>query len=146
MNIEILEVMDNNYVNVKYIHGSFIGKWMDKNVPQKRRYEVEIDYNKILHYEILNEKYYCIKNLSGKNIICGFILLEGRMNEEKVGEMFQWIDFIGNGILHIDKNDNGQINEYVEGNIMQIGIQDNNLKNKFIGLELDEIELYPIEY
>ena len=119
MKIEIIDIINKPYVKVKSLYGNFIGKWMNNNIPKNGTFDVEILFNKIIKYEIINEKYY-IGNDDGKNIICGHIIKE---NEDYT----QFLD----------------INDEF---IITINIKENMLKNKFIKLEVDEIELYPVFY
>jgi hypothetical protein len=131
MEIDIVEIIDKNYVRISYEHGTFVGKWEDENAPQKGKYCVEIDYGKILNYEILKEANYYIKNINGKNVICGFII-EAGFNDGFV----QFLDVIGDGIVgeNIIKGDC----------IIMINIEENNLRKNFVSLEVDEIILYPV--
>jgi hypothetical protein len=142
MEIEILKIIDEFYVHVNYERGTFIGKWMGSDIPQNGKYCVEIDYNTILSYEILNERNYYIKNINGKNIIYGFIIDEGIEDD-----FVQFLDIIGDGIIKNKTMEDNTIENYINGEcIIMVNIKENNLKNKFIKLELDEIQLYPINY
>ena len=115
MEIEILNIVDNSYINVISKYGNFIGKWIGENIPNSGTFHVEIDFNKIMNYEIIEEKYF-IGNVNGKNIICGCVTDED-------DDFVQYIDVDG---------------------IIMINIEEKMLKNKFIKLEVDEIKLYPI--
>jgi hypothetical protein len=143
MKIVVLEVINQNYIKVKCKYGYFVGKWVGDDIPRKGRYNMGINFTKILDYEILNEKEYYVGNINGKNIICGLVMTEGKIDEEKVDELFQWIDFGGDAVIHTDIDEDGETYEYIEGyNVIQGFIQINNLKNKYIKIVVDEIELF----
>ena len=120
LEIEVIEILDKNYLNVNCKYGTFIGKWMDEDIPKIGKCFAEIDYNEIINYKIIDEIDYCIKSLEGKNIIEGLIIKED-------DDFIQYLDFCGDGIIMIE-------------------IKENNLKNKCIKLEVDEIEIWPVYF
>jgi hypothetical protein len=121
MIINVVEIIDKFYIRADCKYGIFVGKWMEENIENNGKYKIEIGYNNILSYEILNDKKYYIGNINGKNIICGLIIGED-------GDFVQYLD-IGGG-----------------DTIMMTDIKENNLKNRFVKLELDELQLFPIDY
>ena len=132
MELSILEIAGENYVKVRYKYGTFLGKWVDKSIPKigQKFAEVEVSF-KIVAHEILNEKKYCIQNIDGKNIICGLILSDHDYYA-------QYLDFAGDAVIK---------NDYICGShILMTDINESNLKNKFVRLEVDEIELYPVDF
>jgi len=140
MEIYVLEVINETNVRVNSDCGTFIGKWRGNNIPQIGKYCVEIDYNKIVKYEITDEKSYHIKNINGKNIICGFIIDEG-MNDDFI----QFLDIVGTGIIEEVINENNIIENHISGDgVIMINIEAKNLKNKSVKLEVGEIEIFPI--
>ena len=133
MKIIIVNTFDNAFVEVTSKYGKIIGKWMNENIPNnKEQYDVEIDYNKILHFEIMNEPKYDIRNDNGKNIICGFVI-----DESTDDNFVQYLDFGGDA--EIKKND------ISSDSTIMIDIE-KRLKDTFIKLEVDEIEFYPVFY
>jgi hypothetical protein len=142
MKIEVEKTIGKVYVQINCKYGHFIGKWMEENIPLNGTFEVEIDYDKILSYKILDEEYYYIGNINGKNIISGFIIDEG--NDD---DFIQYLDFGGDGIINIELIGNNISKDYIKGDgIIMINIKENKLKNKFIELELDNMEIYPVYY
>ena len=69
MEIFVVKVVDKKFIHVNCKYGAFIGKWMDENIPNNGKYYVEIDFNKILNYKIVNDKNYCIKNVEEKILL-----------------------------------------------------------------------------
>jgi len=118
MEIMIIKDLGKNYVQVKTKYGVFISKWIGKNITIDEKVHVEIDYGKIINYNIIESKYY-IGNDNGKNIICGKI----------IGEDDDFIQYFE-----------------IDGCIMMIELKEETLKNKFIEIEVDEIQLYPVYY
>ena len=117
MEITVLNINIEPYITVLSKYGNFIGKWMEKDTPDSGIFEVEIDFNKIIKYEIIEEEYF-IGNIDGKNIICGLVI-------DEEDDFVQYFNIDG---------------------IILINIKEKMLKNKFIKLEVDEIELYPVFY
>jgi hypothetical protein len=131
MEVEILEVIKETYVRVNSNCGTFIGKWRGDNIPQIGKEDVEIDYNEIVSYEIVNEENYHIKNINGKNVICGFVIDEWSMDENNPNVFAQYLDICGEGECVI---------------VVMVNTEGNSVKNKFLKLEVNEIELWSTNY
>jgi hypothetical protein len=118
MEIKISKDLGKNYVQVSSKYGNFTGKWIGESIPLNEKICVEIDFDKIINYKITDKEYY-IGNIHGMNIICGKIV-----NEYE------------NFVQHFEFDDS----------IMMIQIKEELLKNKFIEIEIDEIQLFPVYY
>ena len=128
MKIEVLNIVNELYVNVRSEYGNFIGKWISKKKFDCGIFDVEIDINGIISCEIIDEKYF-IGNDNGINIICGHIIYEDNF--------VKYLDFGGDAKIDINKN--------IIGNaVIMLDISEDNLKNKFIKLNVDTIELYSV--
>ena len=129
MKIEILSIVNELYVNVHSEYGNFIGKWIYEKIFANGIFDVEVDFNEIISYEIIDEKY-CIGNVNGINIICGHIVYEDNS--------VKYLDFGGDAKIDPNKNT-------IIGNaVIILDINEDNLKNKFLKLSVDSIELYPV--
>jgi len=76
----------------------------------------------------LSDKKYNINNDYGKNNISGLIIYED--NYEK------YLDFGGDGYIDVDR-------QIVGNSILIIKIKEKNIQNKFMEIEIDEIQLWP---
>ena len=141
MKIEVINCVNKHHVEVNSLYGNFIGKWMDKKRPNVGIFDVEIDFHEIINYEVIDKRYY-IGNNGGKNIICGLILDEGLDDD-----FIQYLDFSGNGKIESKNIGDNKIENIIVGEtIIMVNITENNLKGKYIKLEVDEINLYPVFY
>jgi len=128
MEINVEKIIYENIIQVSYKYGTFIGKWMNENIPNNGNYYIEIDYNEIINYKIISDKKYNINNDYGKNIISGLIIYED--NYEK------YLDFGGDGYIDVDR-------QIVGNGILIITIKEKNIQNKFMEIEIVEIQLWP---
>ncbi|MDR2904774.1 MAG: hypothetical protein LBU73_02320 [Helicobacteraceae bacterium] len=117
MEIMIIKDLGNAYVQAQTEYGVFVGKWVGKNIQINEKVCVEIEYGKIINYRVIEEKYF-IGNNNGKNIICGKI-----------------IDLGDNSVQYLEIDDCTMMLRFNE-----------EIKNKFIEIEVDEIQLYPVYY
>ena len=142
MKITVLEITGKSCIKVNCKYGTFIGRWMEENISKTRECYIEIDYNKILNYQVLNKREYFIGNIDGKNFLCGLIV------NEAVDYFPQYLDVGGDSF--IEKPDVLLDNTYrdciVGEGVIMISIEEKKLKNKFVKLEVDEIQLWPIWY
>lgn len=75
MKITVLNIL-YDMVHVSTDIGDFIGYWCSNSSPQKKDYQVELDYDKILMPEDINASNDCryyIKNIEGDIFINGFV-------------------------------------------------------------------------